>query len=228
MTPLRRHQLARLSAAGWATILARPWDPQARECLAHWARYRLPLVVTRQPHDATAQGLVALGLPAPERWNRRRLALQVPRAAVFCLGEFPRLAEVLPLLLPSAHCAVCKLVDALDACQTTSRVFGSYGWQAISGMHHVRSGSDLDLSVTVDGASHADAVTQVLLSFDAATEPRIDGELLFNDGAAVAWREWIEWRAGRVRAVLVKRMNGVSLERDAAWCERVESAELPT
>ena len=227
MTPLRRHQLARLSESGWAAILDRPWDQQARECLAHWARHGLPLVVTRQPHDAAAQGSVALGLPAPARWNRRRLALQVPRAEVRCLGEFPRLAEVLPLLPPSSQFALRKLVDAFDACQTTLRVFGSYGWQAISGLHHVRPGSDLDLSVTVDGASHADAVTQVLLSFDASTEPRIDGELLFNDGAAVAWREWIEWRAGRVRAVLVKRMNGVSLERDAAWCERAEWVELP-
>ena len=52
MNSLRRHQLAWLSEAGWAAILARPWDAQARDCLAHWARHRLPLVVTRQPNDA--------------------------------------------------------------------------------------------------------------------------------------------------------------------------------
>jgi phosphoribosyl-dephospho-CoA transferase len=65
-------------------------------------------------------------------------------------------------------------------------------------------------------------VAQVLLSFDGAA-PRLDGELLFGDGAAVAWREWIEWRAGRARAVLVKRLDGVSLQRDATWCERARS-----
>jgi phosphoribosyl-dephospho-CoA transferase len=68
-------------------------------------------------------------------------------------------------------------------------------------------------------------VSQVLKSFDAA-QLRLDGELLFRDGAAVAWREWIEWRAGRARAVLVKRLHGVALERDTAWCTRAECAEL--
>ena len=64
----------------------------------------------------------------------------------------------------------------------------------------------------------------MLQSFGAA-RPRLDGELVFDDGAAVAWREWIEWRAGRARAVLVKRLHGVALQRDAAWCERAELAE---
>ena len=44
-------------------------------------------------------------------------------------------------------------------------------------------------------------------------EPRLDGELRFPDGAAVAWREWEAWRAGRSRAVLVKRLDGCSLWR---------------
>ena len=225
MNALRRHQLARLSEAGWTTILALPWDQQARECLVHWARHRLPLVVTRQPLDGAARGSIALGLPAPARWDRRRLALQVSRGEVLRVGDFPRLAAVQSLLSPLAQTPMHKLIGELDACRATSRVFGSYGWQAISGLDHVRPGSDLDLSVTVDGAAHADAVTHVLQSFDAP-RLRLDGELLFNDGAAVAWREWIDWRAGRARAVMVKRLHGVALERYTAWRRRVEFAEL--
>ena len=225
MSLLHRHQLARLSEAGWATILARPWDHQARECLTHWVRHRLPLVVTRQPHDAAAHASIALGLPAPARWDRRRMALQVPREAVLCFDEFPRLADVQAMLPPAARNPTSKLIDRLDTCRATSRVFGSYGWQALSGLDHVRPGSDLDLAVCVDSAAHADDVTHVLQSFDAS-QPRLDGELLFNDGAAVAWREWIEWRAGRVRAVMVKQLYGVTLQRDVAWCEHAELAEL--
>jgi phosphoribosyl-dephospho-CoA transferase len=225
MNLLRRHQLARLSETGWATILARPWDHQARDCLTHWARHRLPLVVTRQPRDAAAQGAIALGLPAPGRWDRRRLALQVPREAVLCLDEFPRLAEVQTMLPPAARYPTRKLIDRLDTCHAKSRVFGSYGWQALTGLDHVRPGSDLDIAVSVDGTAHADDVTHALQSFDA-TQLRLDGELLFGDGAAVAWREWIEWRAGRARAVMVKRLNGVALQHDVAWCQRAELAEL--
>ena len=168
---------------------------------------------------------IALGLPAPARWDRRRLALQVSRADVLSFDEFPRLAEVQAMLSPSARHPVRKLMGELDTLHATPRVFGSYGWQAINGLDHVRPGSDLDLSVAVDGAAHADAVSQVLQSFDAA-QLRLDGELLFRDGAAVAWREWIEWRAGRARAVMVKRLHGVDLQRDAAWCDRAELAEL--
>ncbi|NDZ18671.1 malonate decarboxylase holo-[acyl-carrier-protein] synthase [Variovorax sp. WS11] len=225
MVSLRRHQLVRLSEAGWSAVLLRPWDPQARECLTHWAMHRLPLVVTRQPIAPPAAGCIALGLPSPARWDKRRLTLQVPRTALLCFDEFPRLAQVQGLLPRAARSAVRELRGGLDACRASSRVFGSYGWQAISGLDHVRPGSDLDLWISVDDASHADAVTQVLQSFGAA-RPRLDGELVFDGGAAVAWREWAEWRAGRARAVMVKRLNDVVLKRDTAWCERAGLAEL--
>lgn len=213
MFSLRRHQLVRLSEAGWTAVLLRPWDVQARECLTHWATHRLPLVVTRQTIDAEANGWIALGLPSPARWDRRRLALQVPRTAVLLFDEFPRLAEVRRQLPQSMRGPVRDLLGALDACHATTRVFGSYGWQAISGLVHARPDSDLDLAIAVAGAEHADAVAHVLQAFGAA-RPRLDGELLFGDGAAVAWREWSPWREGRARAVMVKRLDGVALQRD--------------
>jgi len=225
MFPLRRHQLARLSEPGWAAVLRRPWDSQARDCLTYWATHQLPLVVTRQSIDAASSRWIALGLPAPARWDRRRLTLQVPRTAVLLFDEFPRLAEVRRLLPPPARSAVRDLLGGLDACQATVRVFGSYGWQAISGLDHVRPDSDLDLSIIVDGAAQADAIAHVLESLGSA-RPRLDGELLFSDGAAVAWREWTPWRAGRTRAVMVKRLDGVSLQRNTAWCERAALAEV--
>ena len=49
---------------------------------------------------------------------------------------------------------------------------------------------------------------------------------MFADGTAVAWREWIEWRAGRTRAVLVKRLTGAALRLDIAWCEGARMAAL--
>ena len=222
---LHRHQLAWLTQGGWAAVLGRPWDGQARDCLVHWAMHQLPLVVTRQPADAGADGWIALGLPAPGRWGRRRLALQVPHGAVHALGEFPRLADVPHLLPAPAREAVCGLLGRLRPCRAAARVFGSYGWQAVSGLDHARAGSDLDLSVAVEGAVHADAVVRALGSFDTP-HLRLDGELLFGDGAAVAWREWSEWRAGRARAVMVKWLDGVCLHRDAAWCGHAEPMEI--
>lgn len=213
---LHRHQLARPSDAGWSTILARPWDAQARDCLAHWAARRLPLVVTRQAAEVVAADAVALGLPAPARWGRRRLSLQLPRKALLYFDEFPKLADVQPLLPVAARAALHRLLAGLTDCRATARVFGSHGWQALSGLDHLQPGSDLDLWVSVDDAAHADAVTRCLLAFSAPL-PRLDGEIVFGDGTAVAWREWADWRSGRTRAVLVKGLNGVALQRDTAW-----------
>jgi phosphoribosyl-dephospho-CoA transferase len=56
----------------------------------------------------------------------------------------------------------------------------------------------------------ADAAAALLRSFPCEL-PRLDGELVFDDGAAVAWREWLAWRAGRALALLVKRIDGSSL-----------------
>jgi phosphoribosyl-dephospho-CoA transferase len=41
----------------------------------------------------------------------------------------------------------------------------------------------------------------------------VDGELMFDDGTAVAWREWLTWRGGKVKSLLVKSIAGSSLER---------------
>ncbi len=216
MNDLRRHQLARLSDAGWAAVLIRPWDRVAQACLAHWAAHGLPLVVTRQTLADVSDGSISLGLPAPARWDRRRLPLRVPRASVDGIDEFPRLDAVQPLLPVSAHGAMDALVSRLQACDAAAHVFGSYGWQALTGLDHLRDGSDLDLWLGVRSAAHADAVAEALLACKSRT-PRLDGELRFDDGAAVAWREWVDWRAGRTRSLLVKRLHGVSLHRDIAW-----------
>ena len=216
MNSLRRHRLAFVSDEGWATVLDRPWDAQARACLMHWSLHRLPLVVTRQSVDANS--IIApldLGLPAPERWGRRRLALQLPRGYVMRFDEFPGLASVVSSLPAAARDAVSNLEGALAACGTAAHVYGSFGWQALTGLDHVRPGSDLDLWVPVQDEAQADLVSGHLRDW-ALDRPRLDGELVFADGAAVAWREWIEWRAGRAQAVLVKRVTGAELRRDAA------------
>ena len=207
MTALHRHQIAWLSAGGWAQLLAGDWDAQARDCLAHWARHQLPVVVTRQPEAADT---IAMGLSAPQRWGRRRLALRVAPGDVLSFGEFPCLAQLVSALPPDAREPARQLGVALQACGATARVYGSHGWQHLSGLPHLREGSDLDVWVGVAGAAQADAVAAALHAF---TSPacRLDGELVFDGDAAVAWREWLAWRSGRVASVLVKRLRGASV-----------------
>ncbi|MES2185351.1 MAG: malonate decarboxylase holo-[acyl-carrier-protein] synthase [Pseudomonadota bacterium] len=224
MPPLQRHGLVHLGAAGWAQALAGTWDTEARACLVHWAAHRLPLVVTRQAvrrPGAAPSGELALGLPAPACWSRRRLALRVPASAVLYADQFPRMAAVTPLLPRQARARWTALCRVFDTEGWAARVYGSHGWQRMTGLAYLHAASDLDLLVPVESAEAADRAGCLLAAVSdgwatSAAVPRLDGELVFPGGAAVAWREWAAWRAGEAAAVLVKRRDGVALARSLA------------
>nr|WP_145552665.1 malonate decarboxylase holo-[acyl-carrier-protein] synthase [Variovorax boronicumulans] len=213
MTALHRHQLVRLTGAGWQRVLEGAWDAQAQDCLAHWARQRLPLVVTRQRPQA--RGGVGLGLPAPHRWERRRIALAVPAAHIARHDAFPPACALAPLLNAVQRRPWRALCGGLNALGVTARVYGSHGWQLLTGLDHLRPGSDIDLCISVDGPTQADAVAVLLQSWSDGL--RLDGELVFAGDQAVAWREWLAWRAGRTARVLVKRLDGVALADAPFW-----------
>lgn len=206
---LARNQWVEISDAAWQDLAAAAPDPQAGELLAHWRARRLPLVVCSQP-PGLAHGRLTVGLPAPLRWSRRRLALQVPQGQVLRQGEFPPLAAVL------RDAASQALDQALAAVGAGARVYGSHGWQALTGEAYVHAASDIDLQVQVPGfeaARHALPLLQ-----QARLPGRLDGEFAFPDGHAVAWREF-----GRLllpgqptAQVLVKSLAGPRLM-PAAW-----------
>ncbi|MFL6698601.1 MAG: malonate decarboxylase holo-[acyl-carrier-protein] synthase [Vitreoscilla sp.] len=208
-TGLHRQQLVRLSEDGWTSVLQAPWDADARACLALWAGRGLPLVVTRQP--PSRGDTLATGLAAPSRFRRRRIAVAVAPGDVLFLDEFPGAAAITRLLPRGVGAGWRSLTAALADSGCAARVYGGYGWQALTRLAYVHAGSDLDLLMPVSSNAQADEVAQALASL-AWDGPRLDGELLFPDGAAVAWREWRDHRQGRVEQVLVKRLRGVALE----------------
>src|SRR5665213_2712506 len=156
VTALRRHRLVWLTAPGWARVLGGRWDEEARSCLVHWADRRLPLVVTRQSLPAVA-GSVALGLPAPANFGRRRLALAAGHDEIDFCGEFPSLATLSAALDGSVHGPCHRLNAALAMCGSRARVYGSHGWQALTGLDHLHDRSDLDLLLSVADAAAADS-----------------------------------------------------------------------
>jgi phosphoribosyl-dephospho-CoA transferase len=203
MPALRRHGLHRPTAAGWQAALDGA-DAADRALLATWRRADLPLVAARQ--DGVAPGLVRLGLAAPAR---RRVTLALAPAQLREAAPFPAAAAIESLLPGAMRPAWRDVAGALAG----ARVFGSYGWQLLTGMAYVHAHSDIDLLRPVADAADADAVAARLAAAPAVL-PRLDGELLFADGSAVAWREWQAWRAARSGEILVKRIDGVRLERD--------------
>jgi phosphoribosyl-dephospho-CoA transferase len=209
LEPLR-HQLRLLSAAAWQDVLSRPWDDEARDCIATWAARDLPLVVTRQG-TAVSPDRLAMGLSAPVAWGRRKIPIDVARDQTRGHDGFPRLAAIQQLLDADSRPAWTTLTRALDDLECDARVYGSHGWQVLTGMQHLQPGSDIDLLLPVVDATMADAVCDVLQA-SRFIGPRLDGEIVFADDAAVAWREWSQRGKDGSLGLLVKRTGRVSIE----------------
>jgi phosphoribosyl-dephospho-CoA transferase len=206
MTAPQRNQLVWVSDAAWPQVLARPWDAQAQALLAHWHTEQLPLVVCRQ-RIADNAATLSLGLPAPLQWERRKLALELPLDAIARSGAFPLLRTI--ALSPADAAQVHDLLLHTDALQLDVRVYGSFGWQWLSGLPCVRDGSDLDVLVAVPNLETAGQVVWLLQGLQLAC--RVDGELVFPGGWAVAWREYAQLIAGKAAQVLVKHRSGAQL-----------------
>jgi phosphoribosyl-dephospho-CoA transferase len=66
------------------------------------------------------------------------------------------------------------------------------------------------LDVADDGQA-ATAVAALQRFGDDCRRPRLDGELVFLDGNAYAWREWQAWRSGHQECILSKGIDGPRL-----------------
>ncbi|MDH0867328.1 malonate decarboxylase holo-[acyl-carrier-protein] synthase [Mitsuaria sp. GD03876] len=211
MTRLHRHQLVHPTPAAWDRLRAIARDATERDCLTLWAARGLPLVVTQQRCDASAQPeWIAMGLSAPLRWESRRIGVSVARREVMFFDEFPAARAITKLIPAASRVAWDTLCRDAGASGVQPRVYGSYGWQALSAMAHVRADSDADLWMGVSGAEQADEIAALLANADIPGM-RLDGELVFDGDSAVSWREWLTWRAGGTRSILVKSIGGSRL-----------------
>ena len=205
-----RNQLVWLTEAGWRQVLLREWDAQAQGILDHWHTQQLPLVVCRQ-RVPEAHDTISLGLPAPLQWERRKLALDVvvsgPDAAIERVGDFPLLHP--DMVGPADAEPLRCFLQQLALLGLSARVYGSYGWQHLSGLPCVRGSSDLDLLIAVTDLDVAGQAVRLLQGLQLSC--KVDGELVFPDGQAVAWREHGQLLGGAVGQVLVKHRKGVHL-----------------
>lgn len=217
MDSLTRNQLVWLDPVAWAQIETRIWDEQAQAILVHWRTHRLPLVVCRQRPQTPPDQLCA-GLPAPKQWSWRRLALTVSVDHLRKCEEFPLLFQV-----AQAHqwgAAALELSAALAALGVQAHVYGSHGWQWLTGLAYLHAASDLDLSVAVNSLEVASQVVKQLAG--TALDCHIDGEIVFPQGQAIAWRELQQLLQGQTSQVLVKDLYTIRLA-DLAEVRRLGS-----
>ena len=225
-----RHELVWLTPLGWAQAQAQaapsPGDqptPAQRvlvASVARWCDNNLPLVACRREPNLSATQL-RLGLPMPPDADGSKLRFaftleekvvarsQAPiTLAEAAQGAPVRWREPLQALLADCTRAAAALPAREGHAPLLLRVFGSLAMQALTGLDYLRAGSDLDLLLYPRSVAELRAGLAVLRRHAAALP--LDGEIVFADGGAVAWREFEA--AGLNDRVLVKSSAGVQLQ----------------
>jgi phosphoribosyl-dephospho-CoA transferase len=202
----RRHDLAWLRR-DWAESLVTPLEPGELDAVDAWRRRSLPLVVARrQPGDAAET--LRLGLALPGIVDKRRIGVHVAAGAIARSAAPLTLEETLVSAPEAWRPRLGALAGACAADGMLAQVFGSLAWQSLSGDRYLRPGSDIDLLFQPRNCREVERLIATLAEFDTSADPpRLDGEIVLPDSAAVAWREL----SARPSRVLVKGPAGVEL-----------------
>lgn len=205
---MRRHDLVYLDRdAAFETPCATAGDSfwlAARD----WIAAGRPLVAARQP---VGDGPLLLGLSLPLKQQRKRLTIHVDRRAVAGIDAPLAIARCCSRL-PVAEAEVLRrLAERAVVCSARLGVFGSLAWEALSGEDYRHADSDIDLICDVATLTQLDAMLAALQLAAGELRCRLDGELRFPDGDAVAWQEFAAYRENPAALVLVKGPHEVGL-----------------
>ena len=180
-----RHDLVWLTSRGWQRVRAAA-PAGALDRLDTWRDAGWPAVVRRAEVDL-APGEVAIGFALPPGAEGKvRIGCRVE------LADIGRRTRALPLV-GALDAAPVAWRDALAALERQAAeaglglaVYGSLALQALTGQHYLTPTSDIDLLLRP--LNRAQLMTGLDLLAHAALLP-LDGEVVFPDGRAVAWKE---------------------------------------
>lgn len=219
-----RHARTWINPAALASL--RIGRAEQRVIIEQHAQRGFPFVVRRmQPCDfgmlVTTSDDVPLGLRLPRSAAVRSLSFCAPRAALTACADAITLVDVLASVesLPAGWSGALQLLEhrAQDI-GLTLRVYGSLVWQSVTGARYLADDSDVDLLLRPQSLLQAKAGLALLKEFSDEGVMRLDGEMVFPDGRAVAWKELL----GNTRDVLVKTSTGVELiQTELIWKQAV-------
>jgi phosphoribosyl-dephospho-CoA transferase len=192
-----RHDLVWLTSRGWERVrAAAPQD--AIDALDVWRDGGWPAVVRRADTDLSPSE-VAIGFALPPRRDSGARASKGGvggKLRVGCrvdLADIGRRTRALPLVgaldavPPEWHEGLAALEREAAEAGIGLAVYGSVALEALTGQRYLTPSSDIDLLLRPLSRAQLMAGLE-LLARHAATLP-LDGEVVFADGRAVAWKE---------------------------------------
>jgi len=206
-----RHDLVWLTSRGWQRV--RSGAPQAAlSALDRWRDGGWPAVV-RRTEAGMLPGEVAIGFPLPPRLEDGG---KLKFGCAVEMSDIGRRTRALPLVgaldaVPAQWREGLEALErqAADAGVSLS-VYGSVALAALTGQYYLTPLSDIDVLLQPQTRRQL-MIGLDLLSWHAGILP-LDGEVVFPDGRAVAWKELRAAFAGAPGTrVLTKGLDRIAL-----------------
>jgi phosphoribosyl-dephospho-CoA transferase len=215
----QRHDLVYLSASGWQQVREQPGST-GLDAVRQWQLAGWPAIVRRNEQAQTgtgpvADGKISLGIALPPRLDgsKQRLALNVATSHIASVREPLDLVDAIPQAPPHWRQELGALDTAAKEVGISLQVFGSLAMQSLTGLSYLTPKSDIDILFRPDSSVQMQAGLALLGDFGRRLP--LDGELVFPDAQAVAWKELAGYATGgnmdAVR-VLCKNLHSVSLQ----------------
>lgn len=86
--------------------------------------------------------------------------------------------------------SLIKMIRKLEQLNFKPCIYGSFSWQILTQKNYIHDNSDLDVLLHVATHNQLGYILTLLDDLAMISGRRVDGELIFPDSCAVAWREW--------------------------------------
>ncbi|HBB53835.1 MAG TPA: malonate decarboxylase holo-[acyl-carrier-protein] synthase [Legionellales bacterium] len=154
-----------------------PHSTEDRSLLAYWLQNHYPLIVTRQLKNTPLEHIhLALSLFDKNQMKKIRLRFLFEKSQIQSSCELPKINQLFPHIKTDVEV----------------RVYGSYCWEHLTGLHCIRKSSDLDLLIVYQNESIS-ALQRLYQQLSQALKTiPLDGEIRFPDFGDCAWLELIQ------------------------------------
>ncbi|RTL11644.1 MAG: malonate decarboxylase holo-[acyl-carrier-protein] synthase [Neisseriaceae bacterium] len=154
--------------------------------LRDWVMQKLPCVVTRQTNLTNSYLNVAWCDGVNKQLSRHSELVPIEK---IILHSAP-LSLVKTVSLFAESVVFGKQIRKLELLNFKPCVYGSFSWQILTKKSYIHPDSDLDILLHITTHYQLEQIVSLLDDLAVACRRHIDGELIFPDGSAIAWREW--------------------------------------
>ena len=221
--PWQRHELLHVVPDAWAAVLAAQ-SLGGIPLLAAWADRGWPVIVRRRMEGDNIN-MVPAGVPLPPAAGKSRIAVNIPREAVMARAAPPALRTAARTAQAAWQPTIAALLVLGKQHGIEPAAFGSLLWEHHTGLSYLSPTSDLDLVWPAPASCDIASLLNGIARIERAAPMRIDGEIVFEQGAAANWRELHNALGDDGAAeILVKTMGGVCVfnARCLPGCEQAQ------